>query len=140
MPSGGEGSRGSYVKGFATGSFDFARDDGEVRFVFSSVSIFASGKQFTTSSFVSQPLRAAPMPNHKSCKRAVRWASGLITHRTPFSFASGHQRQSRSSRFGAALRDRKSTRLNSSHSSISYAVFCLKKKKKKIFKHNIIIQ
>src|SRR5689334_24108457 len=31
--------------------------------------------------------------------------------------------------------DRKSTRLNSSHSSISYAVFCLKKKKKK--KHDI---
>src|SRR5438309_1736506 len=28
------------------------------------------------------------------------------------------------------LLDRKSTRLNSSHSSISYAVFCLKKKKK----------
>src|SRR5207245_9908860 len=27
------------------------------------------------------------------------------------------------------LRDRKSTRLNSSHGSISYAVFCLKKKK-----------
>src|SRR5688572_31942899 len=31
-------------------------------------------------------------------------------------------------------RDRKSTRLNSSHSQISYAVFCLKKKKKKIKK------
>src|SRR5438067_6487329 len=30
--------------------------------------------------------------------------------------------------------DRKSTRLNSSHVSISYAVFCLKKKKKKIIK------
>src|SRR5688572_32696061 len=29
------------------------------------------------------------------------------------------------------LVDRKSTRLNSSHSQISYAVFCLKKKKKK---------
>src|SRR5438128_4960399 len=28
------------------------------------------------------------------------------------------------------LEDRKSTRLNSSHGSISYAVFCLKKKKK----------
>src|SRR5256886_2895533 len=28
------------------------------------------------------------------------------------------------------LQDRKSTRLNSSHSQISYAVFCLKKKKK----------
>src|SRR2546430_9146993 len=30
------------------------------------------------------------------------------------------------------LRDRKSTRLNSSHSQISYAVFCLKKKKNEI--------
>src|SRR5256886_8653806 len=30
-----------------------------------------------------------------------------------------------------ASRDRKSTRLNSSHSQISYAVFCLKKKKSK---------
>src|SRR5690242_21127603 len=29
----------------------------------------------------------------------------------------------------ALMRDRKSTRLNSSHMSISYAVFCLKKKK-----------
>src|SRR5437867_13371510 len=29
------------------------------------------------------------------------------------------------------VRDRKSTRLNSSHRTISYAVFCLKKKKKK---------
>src|SRR2546426_4991901 len=33
--------------------------------------------------------------------------------------------------------DRKSTRLNSSHLVISYAVFCLKKKKKKIYS-NII--
>src|SRR2546430_5365690 len=32
----------------------------------------------------------------------------------------------------AQVRDRKSTRLNSSHSQISYAVFCLKKKKKKL--------
>src|SRR5437588_3790403 len=31
----------------------------------------------------------------------------------------------------AHLEDRKSTRLNSSHTVISYAVFCLKKKKKK---------
>src|SRR5438128_7949443 len=30
------------------------------------------------------------------------------------------------------LGDRKSTRLNSSHGSISYAVFCLKKKKKRL--------
>src|SRR2546426_4562437 len=33
-------------------------------------------------------------------------------------------------RGSAPLRDRKSTRLNSSHLVISYAVFCLKKKKK----------
>src|SRR5690348_17677065 len=32
---------------------------------------------------------------------------------------------------GGARTDRKSTRLNSSHPSISYAVFCLKKKKNK---------
>src|SRR2546430_12137407 len=32
-------------------------------------------------------------------------------------------------RFDPVDRDRKSTRLNSSHSQISYAVFCLKKKK-----------
>src|SRR5690554_7320739 len=31
----------------------------------------------------------------------------------------------------AGVKDRKSTRLNSSHVRISYAVFCLKKKKKK---------
>src|SRR5205814_6592100 len=33
--------------------------------------------------------------------------------------------------FRQTLRDRKSTRLNSSHLGISYAVFCLKKKNKK---------
>src|SRR2546427_8454567 len=31
-----------------------------------------------------------------------------------------------------SISDRKSTRLNSSHSQISYAVFCLKKKKKQV--------
>src|SRR2546427_9103522 len=36
-----------------------------------------------------------------------------------------------SSTNSSGLRDRKSTRLNSSHSQISYAVFCSKKKKKK---------
>src|SRR2546430_7212168 len=36
---------------------------------------------------------------------------------------------------GRWSRDRKSTRLNSSHSQISYAVFCLKKKKKTNIDH-----
>src|SRR5947209_17664904 len=39
---------------------------------------------------------------------------------------------------GALNEDRKSTRLNSSHANISYAVFCLKKKKNK--KQNITTQ
>src|SRR2546430_5692047 len=34
--------------------------------------------------------------------------------------------------------DRKSTRLNSSHSQISYAVFCLKKKKKIWYTHSLM--
>src|SRR2546426_12375729 len=45
---------------------------------------------------------------------------------------------SRNTRHDAsAVRDRKSTRLNSSHLVISYAVFCLKKKKKKIIVKSI---
>src|SRR5438552_12381597 len=43
-------------------------------------------------------------------------------------FFAGGTRSSRRSR--AARGDRKSTRLNSSHQIISYAVFCLKKKKR----------
>src|SRR5690242_21434308 len=35
--------------------------------------------------------------------------------------------------------DRKSTRLNSSHMSISYAVFCLKKKKKNNINDNVVL-
>src|SRR5689334_25237081 len=45
-------------------------------------------------------------PGHQ---RASKLAAGVVSPRAP---------------------DRKSTRLNSSHSSISYAVFCLKKKKR----------
>src|SRR5216683_6905021 len=39
--------------------------------------------------------------------------------------------------WGRLWRDRKSTRLNSSHDQISYAVFCLKKKKKK---HDLLLR
>src|SRR2546430_11822669 len=37
------------------------------------------------------------------------------------------------------IKDRKSTRLNSSHSQISYAVFCLKKKKNKHIRISLIV-
>src|SRR2546427_3082906 len=53
-------------------------------------------------------------------------ASPNCPHGRPGSFRSGSGRARTSS-------DRKSTRLNSSHSQISYAVFCLKKKKKNCF-------
>src|SRR2546430_10479012 len=40
-------------------------------------------------------------------------------------------------RFGLPTKDRKSTRLNSSHSQISYAVFCLEKTKRMIETSNV---
>src|SRR2546422_7053921 len=40
----------------------------------------------------------------------------------------------------AARQDRKSTRLNSSHGYISYAVFCLKKKKKNTKNHDVRLE
>src|SRR2546422_8498621 len=41
---------------------------------------------------------------------------------------------------GGAPLDRKSTRLNSSHGYISYAVFCLKKKKKNIYQNDASVE
>src|SRR3712207_7081525 len=35
--------------------------------------------------------------------------------------------------------DRKSTRLNSSHANISYAVFCLKKKKTRVYSRHLTV-
>src|SRR5205085_11365727 len=55
-------------------------------------------------------------------------------HLSHFATAADHPGTERN---GSDERDRKSTRLNSSHSQISYAVFCLKKKKKKTKKTNI---
>src|SRR5438309_7645385 len=50
-----------------------------------------------------------------------------------------HLRQMGADSLAFAVRDRKSTRLNSSHSSISYAVFCLKKKKLNNFLYSMLI-
>src|SRR5256885_6332817 len=52
-------------------------------------------------------------------------------HVDRFSWCGG-DRCARNFAKGRHRRDRKSTRLNSSHLVISYAVFCLKKKKKKL--------
>src|SRR2546422_3191956 len=57
-------------------------------------------------------------------RRAVRWSDSRA-HATPWPVSPDSCRQFHP---GKSL-DRKSTRLNSSHGYISYAVFCLKKKK-----------
>src|SRR2546422_4638026 len=51
--------------------------------------------------------------------------------------ASGLARAIAAAPIAKLTRDRKSTRLNFSHGYISYAVFCLKKKKKKCEYHDI---
>src|SRR5438034_6718666 len=67
------------------------------------------------------PLRSTVSP----CGSAL--ASGIIQ-----SLTSAVRGSTRPIRFGTLRSvDRKSTRLNSSHTVISYAVFCLKKKKRK---------
>src|SRR2546430_12665051 len=60
--------------------------------------------------------------------RVVELAASLVC---PFSMLSMRYENAASEKL-VSHADRKSTRLNSSHSQISYAVFCLKKKKKAI--------
>src|SRR5262245_64011261 len=55
---------------------------------------------------------------------------GGMLRRDLFELARGQVISQRIRRDEITVRDRKSTRLNSSHLGISYAVFCLKKKKK----------
>src|SRR2546422_6623149 len=62
---------------------------------------------------------SSPIGSYLSMPWALFWPSSF---RSPAWSCTG----------GLRKRDRKSTRLNSSHGYISYAVFCLKKKKKKI--------
>src|SRR5438874_5220980 len=74
------------------------------------------------------------------CRRATRMLSAFCsaTERSRLSSSSGVMMKTAGC---ARLRDRKSTRLNSSHVEISYAVFCLKKKKvEKICTHMLVQQ
>src|SRR3712207_7277237 len=64
----------------------------------------------------------APMNEMTQTKNSVGDSIGTVTCQK--------RRHGRApSMTAASCRDRKSTRLNSSHANISYAVFCLKKKK-----------
>src|SRR3712207_7246956 len=80
---------------------------------------------------IRRPPRSTLFP-YTTLFRSVARRLGLPIHVTPtvreryaFSCDIGSPRTT----LGLAWPDRKSTRLNSSHANISYAVFCLKKKK-----------
>src|SRR3712207_7804680 len=66
--------------------------------------------------------RDVPQPRHRRRGGLLREHGG-VPQRVPWS------RGGRAEDSGFRGGDRKSTRLNSSHANISYAVFCLKKKK-----------
>src|SRR3712207_7731655 len=70
-------------------------------------------------------------PGATACRRSCPTPTSG-NRRWPWTVADSANSGSRRCRSFAAssCRDRKSTRLNSSHANISYAVFCLKKKKK----------
>src|SRR5258707_10802018 len=76
----------------------------------------------------SRPWSAAARPRYSriisATSRSLEWA--FRTYALPRSVMT-----LRGKAYVRKAQDRKSTRLNSSHANISYAVFCLKKKKKK---------
>src|SRR2546427_4979991 len=72
-------------------------------------------------------LRARRFLRDRLCRLGRR---GVLPRRRGDEAGPVFPRRRRGAETQVRLRDRKSTRLNSSHSQISYAVFCLKKKKK----------
>src|SRR2546427_3427285 len=74
---------------------------------------------------IRRPPRSTLFPTRRSSDllRRLVWAGAVLMN--------GNRLETQKFQSGTIeKRDRKSTRLNSSHSQISYAVFCLKKKKK----------
>src|SRR3712207_7537283 len=81
-----------------------------------------------TTLFRSQWRPASPPAIHAVVSVSCPYA---IARRIASSYEAAPARASQADQ-NASTTDRKSTRLNSSHANISYAVFCLKKKKRKI--------
>src|SRR5690348_17701957 len=85
---------------------------------------------------IRRPPRPTLFPTRRSSDLAVRARARLVRPGAPAGCPTLARRHVRAAGHGVAqelgillaLQDRKSTRLNSSHPSISYAVFCLKKK------------
>src|SRR3712207_7114388 len=65
----------------------------------------------------------------RGLQRRRRGQPGAARHVTPEREPRRAELDARGLELGGGPADRKSTRLNSSHANISYAVFCLKKKK-----------
>src|SRR2546430_6898997 len=72
---------------------------------------------------------AAPEPFGTPVKAVPRGSTSTSSRTTSLGFGSVTVPLNTAERLRPLPPDRKSTRLNSSHSQISYAVFCLKKKK-----------
>src|SRR3712207_7495722 len=91
---------------------------------------------------IRRPPRSTLFPYTTLFRSSARWQRGPRWRLV----GKEHRRQGRGLRVlppgsgeCGGLSDRKSTRLNSSHANISYAVFCLKKKKKNNYTCNIHI-
>src|SRR5438874_10705653 len=77
---------------------------------------------------IRRPPRSTLFP-YTTLFRSGVWRIGLFGRFADIAEAvTGSMNLRKESRYALALVDRKSTRLNSSHVEISYAVFCLKKK------------
>src|SRR5437879_9010226 len=76
--------------------------------------------------------RAARRGKARSADKAQYWDLFTTFYRNLIEMPADHLPHTFVEAFAAAYRDRKSTRLNSSHRCISYAVFCLKKKKSRV--------
>src|SRR5688572_31710477 len=84
---------------------------------------FLNRSSFRMLSFVDNPLHLSSQ-SIKHCNKLSMHLPPLLSNHFP-----NHVSMSKAMLCQQVYRDRKSTRLNSSHSQISYAVFCLKKKK-----------
>src|SRR2546427_1505596 len=93
------------------------------------VSFGGGPPQIKTSGHRSAPLGHTTVP--ASTRTARKSAGSLLIGSKTGPSSKAEMSRSITDPSVSVKRDRKSTRLNSSHSQISYAVFCLKKKKKK---------
>src|SRR3712207_7741137 len=89
-----------------------------------------------TTLFRSNPQYAEPMYNLACCEALAGRTDDAIEH-LRLALERSEELRSLAKEDTDLDPDRKSTRLNSSHANISYAVFCLKKKNTPILLHNI---